>query len=82
MDGMNSLTGLGVNIHIRLLDGSLPVVVLGGKLDGVALGVEVHLFGTGPQVTADPVAVFVPRGDRLHSNGGIETHASSSTSGW
>ena len=40
MNGMNPLPGLGVNIHIRLLDGSLPVVVLGGKFEEISAGVR------------------------------------------
>ena len=78
---VDPLPGLDVDKHVIVLDGPVPVVVLGGKLDGVALGVVVHLLGTGPQMTADPIAVFVPRGDGLDGDGGIEADASSSTSG-
>lgn len=78
---VDPLPCLEVDEHVIVLDGPVPVVVLGGKLDGVALGVVVHLLGAGPQMTADPIAVFVPRGDGLDSDGGIEADASSSTSG-
>lgn len=77
---VDPLTGLNVDEHVVVLDGLVPVVVLGGKLDRVALGVVVHLLGTGPQMAADPVAVFAPRGDRLDGDGGIEADASLSTS--
>ena len=77
---VDPLTGLNVDEHVVVLDGLVPVVVLGGKLDRVALGVVVHLLGAGPQMTADPVAVFAPRGDRLDGDGGIEADASLSTS--
>ena len=78
---VDPLPCLEVDEHVIVLDGPVPVVVLGGKLDGVALGVVVHLLGAGPQMTADPIAVFVPRGDGLDGDGGIEADASSSTSG-
>ena len=78
---VDALPGLDIDEHVIVLDGAVPVVVLGGKLDGVALSVVVHLLGTGPQMTADPIAVFVPRGNRLDGDGGIETDASSTTPG-
>lgn len=81
MHWVDTLTCLEVDEHVIVLDGAVPVVVLRGKLDGVALSVVVHLLGTGPQVTADPIAVFVPRRNRLHGDGSIETNASSTTPG-
>ena len=63
VDWVDPLPGLDVDKHVIVLDGPVPVVVLGGKLDGVALSVVVHLLGAGPQMTADPIAVFVPGWD-------------------
>ena len=78
---VDPLPGLDVDKHVIVLDGPVPVVVLGGKLDGVALSVVVHLLGAGPQMTADPIAVFIPGWDRLDSDGSIERDASSSAPG-
>ena len=78
---VDALPGLDIDEHVTVLDGAVPVVVLGGKLDGVALSVVVHLLGACPQMTADPIAVFVPGWNRLDSDGSIERDASSSTSG-
>ena len=80
MHGVDLLAGLDVDKHVRIFDGEVPIAVLGGKLDGVALSVAVHLFGTGPQMAADPIAVRVACRDRLDGDGGIETDTSSTLS--
>ena len=48
MHRVHLLAGLDVDKHVRIFDGEVPIAVLGGKLDGVALSVAMHLFGTGP----------------------------------
>lgn len=48
MHRVHLLAGLDVDKHVRIFDDEVPIAVLGGKLDGVALSVAVHLFGTGP----------------------------------
>ena len=48
MNRMYSLARFGVDEHVCLLNGSLPVVVLGGELKDVAAGIPLYLLGTRP----------------------------------
>ena len=48
MDGMYPLSRFGVNVHIRLLDSSLPVVVLRGKLEDIPASILLQFLGGAP----------------------------------